>query len=196
MARFPTIEPIAAFVRSYRRQEIHESSLTPAAVLIPLFEYEASLHVLLTKRTETVEHHKGQISFPGGARDESDPSIIATALREAEEEIGLPAASVEVLGAIDDFATPSGFVITPVVGFIPHLPDLRPHASEVAEILFVPLSVFLDPENERTIVRERNGVLHRVYLYPFGPHEIWGATAAIIREFLLALRRAGIEVGG
>ncbi len=187
-----SLESVAAFLRTRRRKKIDDPRLVRAAVLVPFFERDGRLHLLLTRRTDTVEHHKGQISFPGGTRDTGDVSATATALREAEEEIGLPHDSVEVLGSIDDLATPTGFIITPVVGMIAHLPDLRPHPQEVSEILFVPLSVFTDAANEASFDVERDGIRRRVYRYRFEGHEIWGATAAIIREFLLELRAAGI----
>ncbi len=188
------LESIAAFVRARRRTEIHDPQLVRAGVLVPFFERHGQLHLLLTRRTDTVEHHKGQISFPGGAWDSGDVSATATALREAEEEIGLARDQVEIFGPIDDLATPTGFCITPVVGVIPHLPALQPHPHEVSEILYVPLTVFTDSANEEMFEVERDGIRRRVYRYRFGSHEIWGATAAIIREFLLEVRAAGIAL--
>lgn len=154
------------------------------------YSKNAELHVLLTKRTEDVEHHKGQISFPGGSQDDVDQDLVTTALRESEEEIGLPREGVKVLGLFDEYETPSGFAITPVVASIVVLPPLKPHAVEVAEILEVPLSLFMDKRNERVEQRTPFGVPLDVYFYRFGEHEIWGATAAILRSFLLSLRQS------
>ena len=156
----------------------------PAAVLIPLFLREGALHLLLTRRTDEVEHHKGQMSFPGGMADDGDNGPEETALREAEEEVGLGRCAVEVLGRLSDIVIPSGFRVTPVVGFLPELPVLRPHAAEVAEIVTVPLAFFADERNVRTAERERNGRRMTVYRYQYGPYDIWGATAAMIRTFL------------
>jgi 8-oxo-dGTP pyrophosphatase MutT (NUDIX family) len=163
----------------------------PAAVLVPLFLRDDALHLLLTRRTEEVEHHKGQMSFPGGMTDPEDGDAVATALREAEEEVGLPRRAVEVLGILSDISLPSGFTVTPVVGFLPTLPALSPHAPEVSEIVTVPLAFFLDEANVRTSERERNGVLSTVHSYPYGVYDIWGATAAIIRMFIAALGESG-----
>ena len=146
--------------------------------------------MLLTKRTEDVEHHKGQISFPGGSHDENDSDLIETALRESEEEIGLPRDVVRVIGMFDEYETPSGFAITPIVATAVALPPLTPHAVEVAEILEVPVSLFMDRRNERIEQRNPFGVPLDVYFYRYDDHEIWGATAAILRSFLLSLRQS------
>jgi 8-oxo-dGTP pyrophosphatase MutT (NUDIX family) len=176
------------YFSSRNRQEIKESHLIRAGVLIPLFEQENELHVILTLRTEEVEHHKGQISFPGGVMDTTDETIVGTALREAEEEIGLAPSSVQVLGLLDDYSTPSGFCITPVAGFLSRLPSFSLNTSEVADVFTVPLSLFLDPANEQTELRVRNGQELTVYFFHYRTFEIWGATAAIIRSFVHDLR--------
>ena len=155
-----------------------------AAVLVPLFEGSTGIEVLLTKRTELVEHHKGQISFPGGAADEADADAVATALREAEEEIGLDPKSVEVLGYLEEFETPSGFLITPVAGLLKSKPKLKLNRDEVEEAFWVPVDFFLDEANENREEREWRGKMHAVYSYQFGGHRVWGATAAMLRGFL------------
>jgi len=179
-----TIEMIRGSLEGFQRRELANPRLRKAAVLMLFYPKGGDLYVLLTKRTDDVEHHKGQISFPGGSRDEVDDHLIATALRESEEEIGLQTDAVEVLGVFDDFETPSGFAVTPVVGYVMNLPPLSHNALEVAEILEVPVSLFLDERNERVERRERFGRTIDVYFYRFGDHEIWGATAAILRAFL------------
>lgn len=179
-----TLHQIRKFVDQHRQKTLGRPDLKRAAVLIVLYPKSDELHVLLTKRTDDVEHHKGQISFPGGSVDDGDSDCVATALRETEEEIGLPRSTVQVLGLLDEHETPSGFVITPVVATVPSFPALRPNAIEVAEVLEVPLSVFLDKRNERIEQRQRLGVVQDVYFYRYGGHEIWGATAAILRAFL------------
>jgi 8-oxo-dGTP pyrophosphatase MutT (NUDIX family) len=145
------------------------------------------MSVVFTQRTEEVEHHKGQVSFPGGTMDSIDATIIDTALREAEEEIGLTRSSVEVLGLLNDFCTPSGFCITPVVGFLPIIPSFMLNKTEVSGIFNVPLSFFLDPRNERVEELNRSGKNKRDYFYSYGKYEIWGVTAEILQIFLHTL---------
>jgi 8-oxo-dGTP pyrophosphatase MutT (NUDIX family) len=155
---------------------------------VPVFERDGIVFLLLTKRTDTVEHHKGQISFPGGRQETDDPDLLATALRETQEEIGLDPALVEVLGRLDEIETVvSGFAITPYVGLIPPPGDLNLSPWEIAELVTVPLTVFLDPANLRTETRMRDGRSHEIYYYQYPPHEIWGATARIIRGMVALL---------
>jgi 8-oxo-dGTP pyrophosphatase MutT (NUDIX family) len=182
-----TVEQIRRSLEGFHRSELGKPDLKKAAVLMLFYPKGNELYVLLTKRTEDVEHHKGQISFPGGSCDDEDDHIIATALRESEEEVGLPASAVEVLGIFNEYETPSGFAITPVVAFAGSLPPLKPNAMEVAEILEVPVSLFLDKRNERVERITRLGRVIDVYFYRFGDYEIWGATAAMLRAFLRAL---------
>jgi 8-oxo-dGTP pyrophosphatase MutT (NUDIX family) len=178
------------FLQGYRRNELRKPHLKKAAVLMLFYSKNKELYILMTKRTEDVEHHKGQISFPGGSYDDVDGDLVMTALRESEEEIGLPREVVRVLGVFDEYETPSAFSITPVIASAETLPPLTPHAVEVAEILEVQLSLFMDKRNERVERRAPFGVPLDVYFYRFGEHEIWGATAAILRSFLLSLRQS------
>jgi 8-oxo-dGTP pyrophosphatase MutT (NUDIX family) len=182
MLIFP--DHIRQFLEAFQRQECNSRDLFPAGVLVPLFESNGELHVVLTQRTDEVEHHKGQISFPGGVKNERDTTIIETALRETEEEIGLPRNAVNVLGMLNDFQTPSGFRITPVVTFLLSVPSFSINTAEVSQIFDVPLSFFLDARNERVEQHERSAKMMNVYFYRYGQYEIWGATAAILRSFL------------
>jgi len=152
----------------------------PAAVLVPVVERASSLSLLFTKRTDHLHHHPGQISFPGGRVEQSDTSPVDTALRETEEEIGLQRSCVELLGALPDYFTGTGFRVTPVVGLV-HPPfTLTLDAFEVAEAFEVPLAHFLDPANheEHSIMHE--GRLRRFHAMPYQGYFIWGATAGII----------------
>ena len=182
-----TVEQIRKFLEGHQRRELEKSHLKKAAVLMLFYPKGEDLCVLLTKRTEDVEHHKGQVSFPGGSQDEDDIDLVATALRESEEEIGLPQEAVQIFGMFDEYETPSGFAITPVVAYAHCLPTLKHNAIEVAEILEVPVSLFLDERNVRIEQRVRLGAVLDVYFYRFGDHEIWGATAVILRAFLHSL---------
>lgn len=156
-----------------------------AAVLLPLCQERGETRVLFTRRTDTVEHHKGQISLPGGREDAGDSGLLATALRETEEELGIPPDRIEILGALDDaYTVVSGFVITPYVGVLPHPIPLRISPHEIAEVLTVPLSTFRDPSRVRVEEREREGERIQVYFYHHGRHEIWGATGRIMKNFI------------
>ena len=163
-----TAEQIRKFLKGLRRSELGKPGLKKAAVLMLFYPKGDDLFILLTKRTEDVEHHKGQISFPGGSCDDEDDHIVATALRESEEEIGLPADAVEVLGIFNEYETPSGFAITPVVAYAERLPPLKPNEMEVAEILEVPVSLFLDRGKERMEKITRPGRVIDVSFYRFG----------------------------
>jgi 8-oxo-dGTP pyrophosphatase MutT (NUDIX family) len=159
-----------------------------AAVLIPIVRLGDGYGFLFTKRTDRVETHKGQVSFPGGVIDQADADYIAAALREAEEEIDLPKESVSILGVLDDFATPTGFVITPVVGLIEELPPLTPNIEEVDEVFQVAVDFFVDQTHATSEVKRVEGIDREVWYYRTGSHTIWGATAAIIRSLLQTLQ--------
>jgi 8-oxo-dGTP pyrophosphatase MutT (NUDIX family) len=183
-----------SYVRSLRealerveRIEIQIDGFQRAAVLVPLLVLRTGVELLLTQRTEGVETHKGQVSFPGGAVEEGDRDPIHTALREAEEELGLSAAAVTTVGLLDDHATPTGFVITPVVGVVRGFPVLRPNPHEVAEVLRVPLHFFAETQRVRREQREFRGRTHDVWFYDTGTQVIWGATAAMVRSLLSRL---------
>ncbi len=157
---------------------------TRAAVLVPVIDADGGPFLLFTKRTGSVETHKGHISFPGGVVDSLDVSIEDTALREAFEEIGLHRSSVSITGILDDITTPTGFVITPVVGVVCGLPDLSISPEEVEEVFQVPLAHFADDNNGRTEVREVRGKRREVWFYETQGYTIWGATAHIIRSMI------------
>jgi 8-oxo-dGTP pyrophosphatase MutT (NUDIX family) len=182
-----TVGSIRNYFQTFQRSKQEYTGLIPAAVLILLLEQDSELHIVLTKRTESVQRHKGQVSFPGGTKDVLDATITYTALREAREETGLMPKDVEVMGLLNDFCTPSGFCITPVVGFLPFQSAFVLNKTEVAEIFSVPLSFFLNSCNERSEQRELSGKMKIVYFYRYGIYEIWGATAEILRTFLHAL---------
>ena len=153
----------------------------PAAVLMPLVDRPDGLSVLLTRRASHLPHHAGQISFPGGRLEPGDADVVATALRETEEEIGLDRRFVSVAGFLPDHLIPvSGYRVTPVVSFIRPGFELRPDPTEVEEAFEVPLRFLLDPANHVPRVREYAGVSVEFVDMPFGPHHIWGATAGML----------------
>ena len=156
------------------------SALRRAAVLVPVVDRPEGPSVVLTQRSEHLRNHKGQISFPGGRRDDGDLDAVDTALREAEEEIGLPRRHVEVLGYLDDYPTFSLYRITPVVGVIRDLPPLRIDAAEVAEVFEVPLSLLLDPASYQQQYLLRGSVKMPFFEVNYGSYRIWGATAGML----------------
>ncbi|AOB33811.1 NUDIX hydrolase [Bordetella sp. H567] len=154
-----------------------------AAVLIPLVMREEGVTVMLTQRTAHLHDHAGQISFPGGRIEDTDPNPIAAALRETQEETGLGAEWVEVLGTMPAYLTATGFSITPAVALVRPGFQLVPDAFEVAEIFEVPLSFITDPANHRLHrVELPDGRVRRYYSMPWGKYFIWGATAAMLRN--------------
>ncbi len=167
------------------KRHVIENGNPRAAVLVPLYTVDQDAFVLFTRRTETVEHHKGQISFPGGAADATDPDLLNTALRETQEELGIPPEQVQILGMLDDErAAVSGFAITPFVGIIPYPYPFVVSASEISEIVLVPLHTFRDPLNLRAEEHDRGNERIKVYFYRYGPHEIWGVTARIMKGMI------------
>ena len=157
-----------------------------AAVLMPVFERDCEPHFLLTLRTEEVETHKGQISFPGGMRH-GDESLEATALRETWEEIGIDAERIEILGRFHDYVSSTDYRVVPYVGYVRSPFQVVPQPTEVAEVLMVPFSIFLDPGRLRTEKMMKRGALIDVYFYSYNSYQIWGLTARIIKDFLSAL---------
>lgn len=156
------------------------SSLRRAAVLVPVVDRPEGPTVILTVRSEHLRNHKGQISFPGGRRDDGDADAVDTALREAEEEIGLPRRQVEILGYLDDYPTMTRYRVTPVVGVIRDLPALRIDAAEVAETFEVPLSLLLDPASYEQKHLFRGALKLPFYEVNYGNYRIWGATAGML----------------
>jgi 8-oxo-dGTP pyrophosphatase MutT (NUDIX family) len=174
-----------------QRTVISREGLIPSAVLVPLVDIDNSTQLLLTKRTDTVETHKGHIAFPGGMVDEEDRDRIATALREAREELGIASDVVEVIDALDDLATPTGFVITPIVGFLRSMPSVVPNPAEVADVFLVPFSFLENPDNCRRETRLTDFGPRETWQYSYNGRIIWGATAAIIRSLMITLHMPG-----
>lgn len=161
----------------------------PAAVLIPLVTRTDGVHIMLTQRAAHLHDHAGQVSFPGGRIETSDATPIAAALREAQEETGLPANHVEVLGSMPPYLTATGFSIIPVVSLVTPGFLLAPDAFEVAEVFEVPLSFLMDPANHRLYeARLDDGRVRHYYGMPYGRHFIWGATAGMLRNLYHLLR--------
>lgn len=152
----------------------------PAAVLVPIIERPDELTVLLTKRTDHLHDHAGQISFPGGRMEDDDPHPEAAALRESLEEIGLDARHVELVGRLDQYHTVTGYEVTPVVGLVRPPFDLVPDDFEVADIFEVPLSFIVNRRNHERHSRMLRGQERAYYVLPYQNRYIWGATAAML----------------
>jgi 8-oxo-dGTP pyrophosphatase MutT (NUDIX family) len=183
-------ETVRAVLAQRHRQVLHVPDLVCAAVLIPLVYKNGEWHIVVTQRTELVKHHRGQISFPGGACELGDADLLATALRETHEELGIPADLVEVLGTLDDMQTITDFVITPFVGALRRPTIYHINEVEVQEAIEVPLSFLLDPSKLRVEHWEREGQSVAVLFWDYGPYTIWGATARILRGFLNLIAEA------
>lgn len=162
-------------------------NLTPAAVLIPVFEKNNESHLLFTKRTDKVRHHKGQISFPGGKYEISDQDLQITALRETYEEIGLKMDDVNIIGKINNMVTNTSFIVSPYVGIIPYPYEFQTSNDEIAELIEVPVSHLLDKKCFREEIREYNGKTFPVYYFDYGKYTIWGVTGKILLDFLTLL---------
>ncbi len=163
------------------------TGLVPASVLVPIVLRPGGSTVLLTERTAHLNDHAGQVSFPGGSAEPEDVDVVATALRETEEEIGLARSHVEVIGRLPDHPTVTGFNVAPIVALV-HPPfDVRPDPFEVAEVFEVPLAFIVDPAHHERRAVVFDGVRRSFVAMPHGPHFIWGATAAMLRNLYLLL---------
>jgi 8-oxo-dGTP pyrophosphatase MutT (NUDIX family) len=159
---------------------VGDEELIPASVLFPIVLRENGASVLLTQRTDHLRDHPGQVSFPGGRVEPDDSSPAHTALREAQEEIGLAAEHVEIVGYLPEYRTGTGFRVTPVVALVRPPFELSPDKQEVAEIFEVPLAFLMDPSNHQQRLIHNRGKLRPYFAMPYGDYFIWGATAGII----------------
>ena len=159
-----------------------KESLIPAAVLVPLVNRKDEITVLLTKRTDHLNKHAGQISFPGGQMVKNDSRPEHTALRETEEEIGLTGQLIEVVGHLDDYVVGTGFLVSPFIGFIEPPLLLNPHENEVAEVFEAPLHFITHPDNFEHHTRKINGIDRSFVAIQWNERFIWGATAGILRD--------------
>lgn len=177
-------DELSVILRNRGKMSLPDEGVVVAAVLVPLFFDDGQLHVLLTQRSELVEHHKGEISFPGGKLDAGDADLVSCALRETEEEIGVSPQDIRILGELDDFYTvATGFLVVPFVGTIPYPYNFRTSPREINRLLGVPLEVFFDPSRCSEYMWTSNGKQFPVTAYQWSGYTIWGATARILKHF-------------
>ena len=185
----PYIDLARELLRDYTPHAVEAGDFKLAAVLILLYHHDGAERVLLTRRTDTVEHHKGQISFPGGGVHDEDADLAATALRETWEEVGVRPEHVELLGRLDDIITISDYHVAPYVGVLLKTPyEFVTSPLEVAEVLEPPLEHLLDDANLELETRVNNGTVRLVPAYTWEGHRVWGATARMLQELLELLR--------
>jgi|HigsolmetaAR202D_1030399.scaffolds.fasta_scaffold00012_89 NTP pyrophosphohydrolases including oxidative damage repair enzymes len=162
-----------------------------SAVLLLLIPHENEYLIPLTVRSSRLAHHSGEVSLPGGACDPDDCSFEATALRECNEELGIPSSLVEIWGGLNPvYIAPSNFRLHPIIGFTPTMPELYPNVDEVEEVLLTPLSLLLDPHTVRVEQWERRGMLMQVPFYAIQGYTVWGATAFVLSQLVARIRRA------
>ena len=172
-------------LKKYAKKAVLSSHLRPASVLLPIYEKERDLHILFTRRTDRVEHHKGQISFPGGMRDTGDIDAVSTALRETEEEVGISKKYIRIMGELDDHVTVSGFNVTPFVGKVSYPFSIKICEEELSEVFSVPLAFLMKPAHcTREFLVDEDGQKRVFYVYQYQNYRIWGVTAAITRNFI------------
>ena len=158
--------------------------LIDASVLIPLSEHQGQLHVLLTRRASTLRKHAGEISFPGGRRDDADQDLLQTALRETWEEVALAPEQVRVYGPFSKVPTPSGFQIWSYIGEFDHARPLRPNPDEIDELMRAPLEALIQPGVHQVKRHSYQGVSYPIHYFHYGERPIWGATAYMLYELL------------
>lgn len=179
------IQLVRSRLIEYQPRRIHQQGIRNAAVMVLFLKRESDEpNLLFTKRTDLVETHKGQISFPGGMADPADEDLLMTALRETEEEVGIGSENIEPLGRLDDFYTVTNFIISPFAGSINGKFQYKINHQEVAEVLEVPLALFLTDNYFEIKKWEYKGMKFDVYFYHYKNNVIWGATAFILNRFI------------
>jgi len=171
-----------------------QDGIRPAAVLLPLHQDQGEDYLLFTRRTETLRHHKGQISFPGGKFDLEDQQMMQTALRENQEELGIDPEAVKLLGSLPPFTTITHYHLYPIIGRFEWPYDLNPNPAEISEVIRVPLRHLLDPANYRLEQKHFQGQDYPIHYFDFLPHIIWGITGQILFEFFEYLLLAQPEL--
>ena len=180
-----TLQRLRRILSRRTKQSLDDPTLTPAAVLLLLYLKDGEYHVLFNRRSQAVGNHKGEVSFPGGTKDQQDPDLLATALRETWEEMGIHPEDVTILGELDEVATRTHFAIHTFVGTLAYPYPFRVSEAEVEEVIEIPLAALRDVRNRREEARLLDsGQLARRYSYAYNQHLIYGATATILTQLL------------
>ncbi|GLK62096.1 coenzyme A pyrophosphatase [Azotobacter vinelandii] len=186
-------EDLLRRMRNYSPRPLETDGRFPeAAVLVPITRSDEP-ELVLTLRASGLSTHGGEVAFPGGRRDPEDPDLVHTALREAEEEIGLPPGLVEVVGTLSPLVSLHGILVTPYVALVPDYVEYRPNDGEIASVFSVPLAFFCESPREATHRIDHQGRSQYVPCYRYGPYKIWGLTAMMVVELVNLLFDAGIE---
>ncbi len=176
-------EELRRRLASRPNRELEETGLKHSAVMVLLMNRDGAAHVLLTRRTNTVSTHKGQVAFPGGGMDDHDDDYRAIAYRETFEEVGIPRDRIEYLGRFDDYVSISGYHVTCFIGAIEYPYEYRLNRDEIESHFEAPLEMFVEQKFDRAEIYNFNGKDYRVFFYYHGGYEIWGLTARILTDF-------------
>jgi 8-oxo-dGTP pyrophosphatase MutT (NUDIX family) len=182
------VKDLQKILKTRTKHRVELENFRPSAVLVPVFYKSGEEHLLFTVRNEKVRHHKGEVCFPGGAYDPPDKTLEKTALRECEEEIGIPEKTIEVIGEMDDLITPTFYRISPFVGILPYPYSLKINHREIAEVIEIPLSHFKEEKHLRLEYFEYFGENFEIPFYSWKNQTIWGATARIVRQLVELMR--------
>jgi 8-oxo-dGTP pyrophosphatase MutT (NUDIX family) len=185
---------LKTFLSQRDKETITEKARVPSAVLVPLYKENGKYHIVFIRRSITVPTHQGQIAFPGGARHKDDKTLLETALRETEEEIGVRQSDVKVLGELDDqITTTSNFVLTPFVGVIPWPYEFKLCKAEVEKLIFIPIPFLQEKSHRKPEMEIFNGQEYPSFAYYYHGKRIWGATARVLYKFLEILNQMEAE---
>ncbi|MGC9781047.1 MAG: CoA pyrophosphatase [Candidatus Heimdallarchaeota archaeon] len=179
------LETIKLALENHKPKKLPLNEQIPGAVLVPIFENKNELYLLLTKRTEQMPTHKGQISFPGGRKEEKDKTLVDCALRETREEIGLVSSEIQIIGELDSIRThTSNFLLAPFVGLLNYPFVLNINKEEVEEVIEIPLEEFFTLDNWESSDVEIDSGIHTIWFFTYKKWVVWGATAKIIKHFV------------
>ncbi len=184
-----TEHQLASALANYKYQPLSFPAGVRAAVLCPLFILEGEANLLLTKRSQQLKHHQGEVSFPGGAKESSDGSLLETCLRETEEEVGIKARDITIIGRLDEVDTDTGFLISPFLGLIPHPYSFRLSKQEVEHLITVPIAQFIEAGNQYNFYYFNGQQIVPQIAYHVSNQVIWGATARIVAQLITLFRK-------